>query len=118
MAIDEFFESLAVDRGNLAFGIVLSGTASDGTLGLRAIKSEGGITFAQEPSTAKFDGMPSSAIAAGAVDFVLPPEGIAKQLLALAGHPYLNHRPDGGRGGGEGVGGRRSESDFRGAAIG
>jgi two-component system CheB/CheR fusion protein len=92
MVIDDFFESLALDRGNLAFGIVLSGTASDGTLGLRAIKSEGGITFAQEPGTAKFDGMPSSAIAAGAVDFVLPPEGIAKQLLALAGHPYLNHR--------------------------
>ena len=94
MVIDDFFESLALDRGNLAFGIVLSGTASDGTLGLRAIKSEGGITFAQEPGTAKFDGMPSSAIAAGAVDFVLPPEGIAKQLLALAGHPYLNHRPE------------------------
>jgi two-component system CheB/CheR fusion protein len=92
MVIDDFFESLALDRGNLAFGIVLSGTASDGTIGLRAIKSEGGITFAQEPGTAKFDGMPSSAIAAGAVDFVLPPEGIAKQLLALAGHPYLNHR--------------------------
>src|SRR5579863_5223499 len=92
MVIDDFFESLALDRGNLAFGIVLSGTASDGTIGLRAIKSEGGITFAQEPGTAKFDGMPSSAIAAGTVDFVLPPEGIAKQLLALAGHPYLNHR--------------------------
>ena len=92
MVIDDFFESLALDRGNLAFGIVLSGTASDGTIGLRAIKSEGGITFAQDPSSAKFDGMPSSAIAAGTVDFVLPPEGIAKQLLALAGHPYLNHR--------------------------
>ncbi len=92
MVIDDFFESLAVDRGNLAFGIVLSGTASDGTIGLRAIKSEGGITFAQEPGSAKFDGMPSSAIAGGAVDFVLPPEGIARQLLALAGHPYLNHR--------------------------
>ena len=92
MVIDDFFESLALDRGNLAFGIVLSGTASDGTIGLRAIKSEGGITFAQEPSSAKFDGMPSNAIAAGAVDFVLPPKGIAKQLLALAGHPYLNQR--------------------------
>jgi len=88
MVIDDFFESLALDRGNLAFGIVLSGTASDGTIGLRAIKSEGGITFAQDPSSAKFDGMPSSAIAAGTVDFVLPPEGIAKQLRALAGHPY------------------------------
>lgn len=93
MAVDDFLESLAQDRGNLAFGVVLSGSASDGTIGLRAIKSEGGITFAQEPSTAKFDGMPGSAIAAGAVDFVLPPDGVAKQLVALAGHPYVNHRP-------------------------
>ena len=93
MAIDGFLESLAKERGNLAFGIVLSGTASDGTLGLRAIKAEGGITLAQEPSSAKFDGMPSSAIAAGAVDFVLTPEAIAKQLVSLASHPYLNHQP-------------------------
>ena len=60
-------------------------------MGLQAIKAEGGITFAQEPKTAKFDGMPRSAIAAGAVDFVLSPEGIAKQLVALSHHPYLNH---------------------------
>ncbi len=92
MAIDDFLESLAKERGNQAFGIILSGTASDGTLGLKAIKAEGGITLAQEPSSAKFDGMPSSAIAAGAVDFVLTPEAIAKQLVSLAGHPYLNHR--------------------------
>ncbi len=93
MAIDDFLQSLAKERGNLAFGIILSGTASDGTLGLKAIKAEGGITLAQEPSSAKFDGMPSSAIAAGAVDFVLTPEAIAKQLVSLASHPYLNHRP-------------------------
>jgi two-component system CheB/CheR fusion protein len=93
MPIDDFLESLAKDHGNLAFGVILSGTASDGTLGLKAIKAEGGITFAQKPSSAKFDGMPSSAIAAGAVDFVLPPDGIAKQLAALARHPYLDHRP-------------------------
>jgi len=92
MAIDDFLESLAKDRGHLAFGIILSGTASDGTLGLKAIKAEGGITMAQEPASAKFDGMPSSAIAAGAVDFVLTPEAIAKQLVSLAAHPYLNHR--------------------------
>ena len=92
MAIDDFLESLAKDHGNRAFGIVLSGTASDGTIGLKAIKVEGGITFAQEPSSAKFDGMPSSAIAAGSVDFVLPPEAIAKQLVALSGHPYLNYQ--------------------------
>ncbi len=93
MAIDDFLESLAKDRGNLAFGIVLSGTASDGTIGLQAIKAEGGITFAQDPRTAKFDGMPRSAIAVGAVDFVLSPEAIAKQLVALAHHPYLNRGP-------------------------
>ncbi len=88
-AIDAFMESLAHDLGSRSFGVVLSGTASDGTLGLRAIKAEGGITFAQEPSSAKFDGMPSSAIAAGAVDFVMPPEAIAKQLVSLSYHPYV-----------------------------
>ena len=93
MAIDDFLESLAKERGNLAFGIILSGTASDGTLGLKAIKAEGGITLAQEPGSAKFDGMPSSAIAAGAVDFVMTPEAIAKQLVSLSSHPYMNHRP-------------------------
>jgi len=92
MAIDDFFQSLARERGHLAFGIVLSGTASDGTLGLKAIKAEGGIAFAQEPSSAKFDGMPRSAIAAGSVDFVLTPEDIARELVLLASHPYLNHR--------------------------
>ena len=67
-----------------ALGVVLSGTASDGTLGLQAIKAAGGITFAQEMRTAKFDGMPGSAIAAGVADFVLPPAGIARQLAAIA----------------------------------
>ena len=93
MAIDDFLQSLAKDRGNRAFGIILSGTASDGTVGLRAIKAEGGITFAQEPNSAKFEGMPSSAIAAGGVDFVLSPEAMAKQLVALADHPYLSWPP-------------------------
>jgi two-component system, chemotaxis family, CheB/CheR fusion protein len=93
MPIDDFLQSLAKDRGNRAFGVVLSGTASDGTLGLKAIKAEGGITFAQEPSSAKFDGMPRSAIAAGAVDFVLTPEAIAKQLVALGDHSYLRDAP-------------------------
>jgi len=93
MPIDDFLQSLAKDSSNLAFGIVLSGTASDGTLGLKAIKAEGGITFAQEPTSAKFDGMPRSAIAAGAVDFVLTPQAIAKQLVALGGHSYLHDRP-------------------------
>ena len=84
MPIDSFLRALAADRGSKALGVVLSGTASDGTLGLQAIKAAGGITFAQEVRTAKFDGMPRSAIAAGVVDFVLPPAGIARQLVAIA----------------------------------
>ncbi len=84
--IDAFLVSLAENMHNRAIGVVLSGAASDGTLGLKAIKAEGGITFAQNDS-AKFDGMPRSAIAAGVVDFVLPPQGIARELAALARHP-------------------------------
>jgi two-component system CheB/CheR fusion protein len=84
MPIDSFLRALAADRGSKALGVILSGTASDGTLGLQAIKAAGGITFAQEIETAKYDGMPKSAIAAGSVDFVLPPAGIARQLVAIA----------------------------------
>jgi len=86
--IDIFMRSLAGDQGNNAIGIVLSGTASDGTIGLSAIKGEGGITFAQD-SSAKYDGMPASAVATGCVDLVLPPEGIAKELSRVARHPYV-----------------------------
>src|SRR5262252_1360336 len=86
--IDTFLRSLAQDLGNYAIGVILSGTASDGTIGLTAIKGEGGITFAQDSST-KYDGMPASAIAAGCVDMVLPPEGIAKELVRIAQHPYV-----------------------------
>jgi two-component system CheB/CheR fusion protein len=89
LPIDYFLQSLASDNTSKAIGIILSGTASDGTLGLKAVKAEGGITFAQEPSSAKFDGMPRSAIAAGVVDFVLSPEEIAKRLVRLAQHPYV-----------------------------
>ena len=84
MPIDSFLCALAADRGSIALGVILSGTASDGTLGLQAIKAAGGITFAQEKGTAKFDSMPGSAIAAGVVDFVLPTAGIARQLVAIA----------------------------------
>ncbi len=85
-AIDAFFTSLAESMHSRAIGVVLSGAASDGTLGLKAIKAEGGITFAQD-ATAKFDGMPRSAIAAGVVDFVLPPKRIAEELATIARHP-------------------------------
>ena len=93
LPIDYFLTSLAADRGNRAIGVILSGTASDGTMGLKAIKSEGGITFAQDIKSAKFDGMPRSAIAAGCVDFVLPPEGIASELARIGRHPYLRVEP-------------------------
>jgi two-component system CheB/CheR fusion protein len=89
LPIDYFLGSLAEDRGNRAIGVILSGTASDGTLGLKAIKTEGGITFAQDIKSAKYDGMPRSAIAAGCVDFVLPPEAIASELARIGRHPYL-----------------------------
>jgi two-component system, chemotaxis family, CheB/CheR fusion protein len=87
-SIDFFFESLAHDRHELAVGIILSGTASDGTLGLEAIKAEGGITLAQDES-AKYDSMPRSAIAAGVVDYVLAPENMASELARIAKHPYV-----------------------------
>ena len=90
--IDAFFESLAQDQRERAIGIILSGTATDGTLGLEAIKAEGGITFAQDDS-AKYDSMPHSAVAAGCVDFVLSPENIAKELARIAKHPYIASAP-------------------------
>ncbi|HTR37922.1 MAG TPA: chemotaxis protein CheB [Bryobacteraceae bacterium] len=89
LPVDLLFRSLAEDQGARAIGVILSGTASDGTLGLRAIKVEGGVTFAQDPDTAKFDGMPTSAISAGCVDFVLPPERIAVELAQIGRHPYV-----------------------------
>ena len=89
LPIDSFFRSLASTLGHRAIGVVLSGAASDGTLGMGAIKGEGGITFAQDPASAKYDGMPRAAIAAGAVDFVLTPRRIAAELKRLARHPYV-----------------------------
>jgi two-component system, chemotaxis family, CheB/CheR fusion protein len=91
-SIDSFLESLAQDRRERAIGVILSGTATDGTLGLEAIKAEGGITFAQDDS-ARYDSMPRSAIAAGCVDFVLKPEDIAKELARIANHPYVAGQP-------------------------
>lgn len=87
-AIDFFFESLAQDQRERAIGVVLSGTATDGTQGLEAIKAEDGITFAQDDS-AKYDSMPRSAVAAGCADFVLSPTKIAQELARIAEHPYV-----------------------------
>ncbi|MEO6032891.1 MAG: chemotaxis protein CheB, partial [Burkholderiaceae bacterium] len=87
-SIDHFLEALAADQHERAIGVILSGTASDGTLGLEAIKAEGGLTFAQNES-ARYDSMPRSAVAAGCVDFVLSPQAIASELARLARHPYV-----------------------------
>src|SRR5436305_6651459 len=89
VAIDHFFESLAEECGSRAIGVVLSGTGSDGTAGLRAIKAAGGLTFAQSEASAKFDAMPRSAIRSGFVDIVLPPDAIAGEIRRIADHPYI-----------------------------
>ncbi len=88
LPIDFFFRSLAADQHERAIGIVLSGTGSDGTLGLRAIKGEGGMAMAQDPASTEFDGMPRSAIATGLVDFELPPAEMPAQLMAYAAHAF------------------------------
>lgn len=82
--IDRFFGSLAQDLGRRAVGIILSGTLSDGSQGVCRIRDAGGVTFAQDEGSAKFDGMPKSAAATGCVDFVLPPEGIAAELKRMS----------------------------------
>jgi two-component system CheB/CheR fusion protein len=82
MPVDLFLRSLAEDQGEKAVGIILSGTGTDGTLGLRAILGAGGITMAQETASAKFDGMPASAIQAGYVTHVLPVEKMPEALLS------------------------------------
>ena len=87
--IDTFLRSLALSHGRSAIGVILSGTASDGSLGVAAIKGEAGITFAQEPASAKYDGMPASAIASGCVDFILSPADIAQEIARIRQHPYL-----------------------------
>ena len=81
MVIDSFLRSLADDQGDKAIGIILSGTGTDGTLGLRAIQGAGGVTLVQEPATAKYDGMPVSAIHAGYATYTLPVEKMPEQLL-------------------------------------
>jgi two-component system CheB/CheR fusion protein len=87
--VDLFFESLALERGITAVGVVLSGAGSDGAQGIRAIKTRCGITFAQDERTARYGGMPHSAIATGAVDFILPPKTIAEELARSRSHPFL-----------------------------
>ncbi|HEX4795658.1 MAG TPA: chemotaxis protein CheB [Humisphaera sp.] len=95
LPIDYFFRSLAEYAQSRAIGVVLSGTASDGSIGVREIKAAGGITFAQEPRTAKYDGMPRAAIATGAVDLVMAPTQIAMELERISRDPLTSplHAP-------------------------
>ena len=87
LPIDSFFASLAEDQTTNAIGVILSGTATDGTLRLSAIKNNGGVTFAQDVKTAKYGGMPSSAVDSGVVDYVLPPDLIAQELVRIQQRP-------------------------------
>jgi two-component system, chemotaxis family, CheB/CheR fusion protein len=86
MAVDFFLRSLAEDHHQHAIGVILSGTGTDGTLGLKEIKAGGGMTMVQDPQTAQHDGMPRSAIASGSADYVLPAEKMADALLAYMRH--------------------------------
>ncbi|MBN1127600.1 MAG: PAS domain-containing protein [Chitinispirillaceae bacterium] len=88
LPIDFFFRSLAQDQREAAIGIVLSGTGSDGTLGIRAIKGEGGMVMVQNPASTEHDGMPRSAIATGLVDYEVPPAEMAALLIAYATHVF------------------------------
>jgi two-component system CheB/CheR fusion protein len=97
-AVDVFFHSLAKERKNKAIAVVMSGTGTDGTRGTEAIKKEGGLVIVQDPSTAKFDGMPNSVIAAGNADFILPPSAICNEILDHISPPsarlYSNDKKD------------------------
>ena len=88
LPVDFFFRSLAQDQHERAICIVLSGSGSDGTLGVRAVKSEGGMVMAQNSASTEHDGMPRSAIATGLVDYVLPPAEMPAQLIAYATHAF------------------------------
>ncbi|MBA3057209.1 MAG: PAS domain-containing protein [Gammaproteobacteria bacterium] len=88
LPIDFLFRSLAFDQHEHAIGIVLSGTGSDGTLGVRAIKGEGGMVMIQSPASSEFDGMPQSALATGLVDYNLPPAEMPAQLMAYVSHAF------------------------------
>ncbi len=90
--IDEFLRSLASERKAQAIGIILSGTGTDGTEGLKFIKAEGGITFAQDPKTAQYPDMPRNAIEEETTYLVLSPEQIAKELSSIAKHPEITRQ--------------------------
>ena len=93
LPIDYFFRSLAQDQHERAICIVLSGTGTDGTLGLKEIKGQGGMTMVQDPDSADYDGMPRSAIATGMVDYILPPDQMPARLMAYVDHAFGHRAP-------------------------
>ncbi len=93
LPVDFFFRSLAQAKGPEAIGIILSGTGTDGTLGVRAIKAELGTIFVQDPASAKYDGMPRSAIGTGLADFVLKPAAIPQKLVQFVQHAVSEPPP-------------------------
>ncbi len=96
LPIDTLFCSLARDQGERAIGVVLSGMGADGTIGLQAIKSQGGLTLAQEPASAQFDSMPRSAITAGACDIVAPAAELPRRIaLVTSEQPSPSPKPAG-----------------------
>ena len=98
LPIDFFLRALAQDRGRAAICIILSGSGTDGALGLKAIKGEAGLALVQEPSSAKYDGMPRQAIDSGLADFVLRPSEMPARLVSLAGYSkkeFIEERPTG-----------------------
>lgn len=92
LPIDIFFKSLAEEKQNRAIGVILSGTGSDGTLGIKSIKDKGGMVIAQNTASAKFDGMPRSAIETGLVDFVLEASDMPEEIIAYSDHPIIKRR--------------------------
>src|SRR6185437_12781157 len=99
LPIDAFFRSLAEVQERRTIGVILSGTGSDGALGVRAIRGAGGIAFAQDPATATAEGMPRSAIATASIDIIAAPAEIATQIARLGLNPYLHpHAGDGSSG--------------------
>jgi len=92
LPVDIFLRSLAEDQGERAVAVILSGTGSDGTRGVRAVKEAGGLILVQSEESAKFDGMPRAAISTGLADFILPPEEMPSQLLACLRHPFGSQR--------------------------
>lgn len=91
MPVDDLLDSLAKDQRSQAIGVILSGSGTDGVLGLQAIHDEGGITFAQDDATAAFSSMPRAAVAQGCVDLVLPPARIGAEIMRIGTHPHLSH---------------------------